>query len=231
MIKQLSQLISLMSLNKFLLRPTMTNSLQPLKDLRKSMTNVCLRQLRNPFRTAWSSLCKLRRVITSMLAMRRSLLSWPPRLTLEKMSPDQSKSGREKTPKSVLTRIERALLLLEKVPRNPAPSLMMRAWKTRWLLYWRKSMTSHALLSSKKMISNHIQMLNHNSTSSSMTSRLKFWKWNEIFEIDLIKFKVAKLRSENQESALNLKTQLVKKNELFIDSISESPIHPKIPVA
>ena len=208
----------------------MTNSLQPLKDLRKNMTNVCLRQLRNPFRIAWSSLCKLRRVITSMLDMRRSLLSWPPRLTLEKMSPDQSKSGREKTPKSVLTRI-RALLLLGKVPRNPAPRPMMRAWKTRWLLCWRKSMTSHALLSSKKMISNHIQMLNHNSTSSSMTSRLKFWKWNEIFEIGLIKFKVAKQRSENQETALNLKTELVKKNELFIDSISESPIHPKIPVA
>jgi len=42
---------------------------------------------------------------------------------------------------------------------------------------------------------------------------------------------VAKQRSENQETALNLKTELVKKNELFIDSISESPIHPKIPVA
>lgn len=194
------------------------------------MKNVCLRLLRNPFRISWSSLCKLRRVITSMLAMRRNLLSWQLKLTPEKVSQDPSKWGREKTLMPVLTR-KRALLLLEKAPRNQAPRLMMKAWKIRWLLCWRRSMISHASLNSRKMISNHIQMLNHSSTSSSMMSRLKFWKWNEIFEIGLIKFKVANSRSENQETAQNLITVPMKKNELLSDSIFYSLIHPKISVA
>ena len=164
-----------------------------------------------------------------MLAMRRNLLSWQLKLTPEKVSQDPSKSGREETLIPVLTR-KRALLLLKKVPRNLAPSLMMKAWKIRWLLCWRRSMISHASLNSRKMISNHIQMLNHSSTSSLMMSRLKFWKWNEIFELGSIKFKVANSRSENQETVLNLITVL-RKNELHCDSIFYSPIHPKISVA
>ena len=190
-----------------------------------------MRLLINPFRISWPSLCKLRRVITSMLAMRRNLLSWQLKLTQEKVSPDQSKWGREKTPMPVLKRKrKRVPLLLVKVPRNLAPSLMMKAWKIRWLLCWRRSMISHASLNSRKMISNHIQMLNHSSTSSLMMSRLKFWKWNEIFELGSIKFKVANSRSENQETVLNLITVL-RKNELHCDSIFYSPIHPKISVA
>ena len=184
------------------------------------MKNVCLRLLRNPFRISWSSLCKLRRVITSMLAMRRNLLRWQLKLTPEKVSQDPSKWGRAKTLMPVLTR-KRALLLLEKAPRNQAPRLMMKAWKIRWLLCWRRSMISHASLNSRKMISNHIQMLNLSSTSSSMMSRLKFWKWNEIFGLGLIKFKVAK--SELQETGLNLQTSKKTKNEFSNDSIFDQP--------
>jgi len=152
-----------------------------------------------------------------MLAMRRSLLSWRPKLTLEKMNLDPSKWKREETRMPVLTR-KRVLLFLEKVQRNLAPRLMKKAWKTRWLLSWRRSMISHALLNSRKMISNHIQMLNHSSTSSSMMSRLKFWKWNEIFEIGSIKFKVANSGSRSQETVQNLLPVPVIKNEFFFDS-------------
>ena len=141
------------------------------------------------------------------------------------MSPDQSKWGREETPMPVLRRKrKRVPLLFVKVPRNLAPSLMMKAWKIRWLLCWRRSMISHALSNSRKMISNHIQMLNHSSTSSLMMSRLKFWKWNEIFELGSIKFKVANSRSENQETDLSLTIVLRPmqiKNEFLCDSIFE----------
>ena len=71
------------------------------------------------------------------------------------------------------------------------------------------------------MISNHIQMLNLSSTSSSMMSRLKFWKWNEIFGLGLIKFKVAK--SELQETGLNLQISKKTKNEFSNDSIFDQP--------
>ena len=161
-----------------------------------------------------------------MLAMRRNLLSWQLKLTQEKVSQDQSKWGREKTPMPVLKRKRtRVPLLLVKVPRNLAPSLMMKAWKIRWLLCWRRSMISHALSNSRKMISNHIQMLNHSSTSSLMMSRLKFWKWNEIFELGLIKCKVAK--SNKEETALLL-LKVPRKNESPLHLINE---HPKISVA
>ena len=147
---------------------------------------------------------------------------------LEKMSQGQNKWEREKTLRMVIEK--RVLLLLEKAQKSLVLK-MKKTSKIKWLLCWRRSMISHALLNSRKMISNHIQMLNHSSTSSLMMSRLKFWKWNEIFEIDLIKFKVAKSRLKNQEIALNLQTVPVIKNEFKKTQFFDSLIHPKIPVA
>lgn len=202
-----------MNFHKFWLRWTLTNSLRPLKDQKMNMKKGYLIQLRNPFRIVWSSLCKLRRVITSMLDMRRSLLSWHLRLMLENLNQGQSKWERGKTLKLVQTRI-RVLQILEKVLKNLAPRLMMKAWKIKWLLYWGKFMTNHAILNFRKMISNHIQMLNHSSTSSLMMSRLKFWKWNEIFERGLIRFKVVKSRLRMWEIVQNLPIALLTRNEI-----------------
>jgi len=201
-----------MNLCKFWLTPTMTNSLQPLRGPRKNLTKVCLSRLRNLFQIAWSSLCKLRRVIISMLAMRRNFLNWPFKLRQEKVSQDQSRLGREKTQPTVQTR-KRLLLLQRKVPRKVSLKLKKKVLKIKWLLSSRRSMISHALSGSRKMILNHIQMLNLSSTSSLMMSRLKFWKWNEIFGSGLIKFKVAK--SKLQEIVQNLPIALVIKNELI----------------